>query len=380
MTAEELDARLDRLSADAERAQAALVELELDPTRELLDASALVGRTSEEWRAASAAVAEAWQAHAALETHVARVRAQRAGHGRLSPARAAELAALLDAAAIACGGRDVPAPEVPARCEDAVAAMRRVLAGASQAWDALVPRLTTASATLRACDDVAAELGLAPDPRRDAARRELGRLTAAVAADPLAATPEPVEALEAGVARVRARVERLRDLRAGADERLDDARALLADAHRAEREGRDAHRAAVAKIADAELPDPVTVPPELAGELDRAAALAREGAWEAADAALERWTMQATHVRDDAQRAADACRAPLELRDELRGRLGAYRAKAQRLRLLEEPALAALHERAQRMLHSSPTDLRAASDLVLRYQQGVAGRAREARR
>ena len=68
-----------------------------------------------------------------------------------------------------------------------------------------------------------------------------------------------------------------------------------------------------------------------------------------------------------------ANRAPLATRNELRGRLDAYRAKAYRLGLLENPALAALYARAQEVLFTAPTDLAAADELVRRYQQALAG-------
>ena len=67
--------------------------------------------------------------------------------------------------------------------------------------------------------------------------------------------------------------------------------------------------------------------------------------------------------------------APIAFRDELRRRLEAYRSKVSHLRLLEEPELAAVHARAQRVLYTAPTDLGEAADLVRRYQAGLSSRA-----
>jgi hypothetical protein len=181
--------------------------------------------------------------------------------------------------------------------------------------------------------------------------------------------------VEGAVASVRAGTERLRDLRAGADRRLELAAELLAEARRAEADAREAHAAARAKIAGAAVAAPAGLPADLAAELDGATALVRSAAWREADAALERWTERATQARDAARRSAAANRAPIALRDELRGRLDAYRAKSRSLRRLEDPVLAALHDRARRALHTAPTDLDAAAALVRRYQQSLSGRS-----
>ena len=71
------------------------------------------------------------------------------------------------------------------------------------------------------------------------------------------------------------------------------------------------------------------------------------------------------------RRATDACRAPLAARNELRGRLDAYRAKANALGLLEEPRLCALYDQAHTSLYTAPTDLAAAIGLVEQYQQAL---------
>jgi len=62
---------------------------------------------------------------------------------------------------------------------------------------------------------------------------------------------------------------------------------------------------------------------------------------------------------------------PIDQRNELRGRLDAYRAKANRLGLLEDSRLCELYDHAHRELYSAPTDLTAAEELVRRYQQGL---------
>jgi hypothetical protein len=376
MTTDDADRRLRRLSRDVQDSADALLELELDPTRELLEKSTLTGATASAWATASAGLGQAWEAQALLEEHLERLRNVRGTRARVGREQLLDLEELLDGPALAAvgerGGRCSP-DELLTRSSAAITGARQLILTVAQAWDALVPRLTTANATLHACADLLDELGAPPSADLTDARGELARLTEAVAKDPVSATPEPVAALEAVVAAVRCGVERVRDLRADAEGRFEAAHSLLAEARRAEEDAREAHRAALAKIAAADVPSPVALPADLASELDEVVTLARSGEWHQAGEALERWQARTTRARDEAQRVAAANRAPIALRDELRGRLGAYQAKAQRLRLLEDAPLAALHARAHRILHTAPTDLDAAADLVRRYQEGLSG-------
>ncbi|MCW2505773.1 MAG: hypothetical protein JWO79_4057, partial [Actinomycetia bacterium] len=59
-------------------------------------------------------------------------------------------------------------------------------------------------------------------------------------------------------------------------------------------------------------------------------------------------------------------------RAELRGRLGAYRAKASRLGGAERPDLTDLADAAKSLLYTAPCDLAAARTAVERYQTAVA--------
>ena len=72
---------------------------------------------------------------------------------------------------------------------------------------------------------------------------------------------------------------------------------------------------------------------------------------------------------------AAAHQALLDERDELRGRLDAYTAKAGRLGRLEDTELAALRRRAHEALHTAPTDLVMPSDLVRRLPGSASRRA-----
>jgi hypothetical protein len=55
-------------------------------------------------------------------------------------------------------------------------------------------------------------------------------------------------------------------------------------------------------------------------------------------------------------------------RDDLRARLDGYRAKAAALGLLEYPVVVSAYEQARSILYTAPTDVAAARDLVVAYQ------------
>ena len=61
----------------------------------------------------------------------------------------------------------------------------------------------------------------------------------------------------------------------------------------------------------------------------------------------------------------------LSRRDELRGLLEAYKAKAARLGAAEDPGLTDRYDQARELLWTAPCDLNAAADAVNRFQQAV---------
>ena len=101
--------------------------------------------------------------------------------------------------------------------------------------------------------------------------------------------------------------------------------------------------------------------------------------WLAASSALERWRSETASVLERARTYVARCREPVEIRNQLRGRLDAYRAKSVRLDLLETKDVAVAYERARVSLYTAPSDLEAAAALVSAFQtaQSRAARQRE---
>jgi hypothetical protein len=119
--------------------------------------------------------------------------------------------------------------------------------------------------------------------------------------------------------------------------------------------------------------DPLTAgePRRLAGELTALDALAAADQWRPLAARLPAWSARVHAATDLAAATRDRCRALLAQRDELRGRLGAYRAKAQAYGLAEDAELCRLAELAQGTLYTAPCDLTAAGQQVTAYAAAV---------
>jgi hypothetical protein len=81
----------------------------------------------------------------------------------------------------------------------------------------------------------------------------------------------------------------------------------------------------------------------------------------------------------DATRLSSAAAQPMALRQELRGRLDAYQAKAYALGRGEDALLDRLYRAAQDMLYTAPCDLDAAQRRLAAYQAAILASAEEDR-
>jgi hypothetical protein len=390
VTLAELDTTLAKLRIASERIAANLLELELDPGHALLEGAALEGASADRWAHASATLLELWRRHGLLGELLERATALRGTRGRLSPDRLAELDDLLRGASIVVSSGPVSEHRAllattpgALRCtprellSDMATAFDEAnaeLAELTRTWDLLVPRLAAAGSALREATERAAQLGEVEVPPLESALRRHAELDALLACDPLGVSVEEVAGLEASVAAASRDLSAALELREELDERVARARELVRAIGRARDEASSARDEARAKIVAPDVDEPPDGS-ELGVALAHVQTLAAEGRWREAADELARWTARADELLERARAAIVANRAPVDARNELRGRLDAYRAKAAHLRLLEEPTVAELHERAQHALFVAPTDLRQAEELVARYQQELSRRS-----
>lgn len=385
-----MDAALAQFNRAIDVMTANLFELENDPNRKVLEGASLTGITASRWAEARQSLAQLWQWFTMFKDLVERASTLRGTRGRPGPAQLAELDRLLGGPSIELSAEQIPLSrrallgpaqttiscrpdELLARMSEAFDQAKAVVAATGEAWTHLLPRLQSDETALSDMEREAASLGERSVPELAGIRGRLDGLETSLATDPLSIASGTVDAVEASIAAVRRDLDELIRLRADLTAQLDQARALLAQLEQVMAEGRAANDEVRIKIVSPSVPAPATPDPELGARLERAAALAGHQQWRAARHQLTEWTTQVNGLLAEAQRIASANRAPIAERNELRGRLEAYRAKANRLGRVEDAALADTYEQAHRLLFSAPIDLGAAAELVARYQQALAG-------
>jgi hypothetical protein len=376
------DQKLARLHAAAERISANLVELEIDPSRQLLEASPLQGESALRWSSASAALAELWRRQTLLEALL-----QEAEKIRRSR-RSDDLQGLLEGPSIELDSSEVPlaerellgAAQLTDHCspDQLLASMstafddvKTVITGIGGAWEKLIPQLERARHLLRETSLLAEDLGEAGRGDLRSATETLNRLSAAITTDPLSVHAGEVDELLRTVEALRRDVEAVAALKRGFDERMAQARALLEQLQAIVRDGEAAHQEVLVKLTLPSVPPAPERHDELEAELSDVAELGRRGAWREARRALESWTTSTGTLLEYARQTRDANRAPIQARNQFRALLEAYQVKAKRLGVLEDPRLSEIFAQAHEVLYRAPTDLALAARLVRSYQQGV---------
>jgi hypothetical protein len=394
------DAELERLENAVAAMATNLVELDENPDRKELGTAALTGRTATAWADAEDALASLWQGHRQLGEVIARARALR-DRKRLNDGDRAAYAREVLGSSITLSTSTVPlaqrgllgAGQVSTTCTpgELLAAMEAafgtavaVVTRAGERWRRLLPAAADATSALTQARTLArgAEAGslLAETDRLlDEADRLLDTFAGALATDPLGADETAPARIRALIDRADAERTSVAELRASLEQRLRDARVLTAEIATARRSAEAAREAAAGrflphKIVDVRGSDPTA-------DLVAIEALAAAGHWALISPRLARWKRQATERLATLRDAAARNTALLAERNELRGRLDAYRAKALSRGLGEDPVLTPLTVTAHTALHQAPCDLAAARAAVNAFQDALSAviAAREAR-
>lgn len=360
-------AALAELRSGTARLAEALYTLETSSELALLrDASQLRGRSGERAAEAVAAATGLWARYPLLTDAVERGEAAEAADDD------AALAAVLDGPTT--GGGPSPLALLAALTAESDAA-QRAIAEVAGAWSDVLPRLDAVRRRAAALAATATQLGIADDPDLATAGRIVEHLVETVAADPLGVDPSPAEA---AVARAEDRIGTLDRRRTALPHDLATAASTLGELTGLVADGRAALERAQARVADTSGllagVDPGVVdgdPRALRPWLARLDALAAEGRWRDAAAGLEHWRATAEGWVATARQVVTVNRAPVEARDQLRGLLDAYRAKAAAKGRIEDTALAATHRAADDAVRARPCDLAAAAALVRAYGDAV---------
>jgi hypothetical protein len=392
MTRDQAAAAAKAAVAERDAIQANLLELDSSFGKQLLAGAELTGGTRRRWDAAAATLATLWQVFSAYSAVVDQAAEAAARH--LGPRELAAVSGLLAGRSVqlASGpaplaGRDLADPgredltlaTAVARMRGAFSSVTEVVSAAEQVWTEVAGRLDAAGAELAGVRSRAATLGdeaLAGD--LTAAQGELARLRDTLNSDPLAlwqpggtVDTSGADRLAERVTAAASRVDELARLRDEAGQRVAEVAAAAAAARAAREDAAAAWQRATAKIAAAALPPPPAGLPDVSGRLDGLGPMLAAGRWTRLASELDlldRELATATAGFREAERAAVAAMAK---RDELRGLLGAYKAKAARLGAAEDAALAERYDRARDLLWTAPCDLAAAEAAVAGYQQAV---------
>ena len=234
------------------------------------------------------------------------------------------------------------------------------------------------SVTLGAASRQIAALRSGPDQLEEGEIRELDGVEhalslrrAQVQSDPLGTSLDVDAVLRPVLDRVTAAVEERAQLRMQTEKALSAAHANFQELRNLHRNASAAWAEAQEKVSGAgELPPP---PPEARLEslgewLDRLQQKYDAGMVRPVSVGLQNWNSAARDCVSDEQKILEANSAPLALRNELRGRINALKAKAQAYRVEEDANLRELASDAETLLYTRPTPIDRASDAVSRYQ------------
>ena len=338
LTLDDIDARIASLGAEIDTTGSSLAALDGDITLKLLASAKLSGRTAAEWNTVSPDIPLLWGYYGALKDKVAEIVALRGTRSRLRIEQLEELSAQLlgDSVTVPAdpgqpGSRNLTGTPLRkasiAWLQSTMATMYRDIASVVDrvcaAWTAL-PRLDTLDATLTGLIQTASGSGVKPPAEIVLARSRRPRLV-------------------------------LMDIQLPGMDGVAALRQLRADP-------RTAGIPVVALTARA-LPS------------DRAECLSitsvGHGDWQEARRLLGQLDQQTAALREEVTLALEAVKGPLDTRNELRGRLDAYHAKALAIGLAEDERLTQVYERARALLFTAPCDVAGAEAAVREYQQGL---------
>ncbi|MGW4367128.1 hypothetical protein ACWEKT_15925 [Nocardia takedensis] len=377
LTLAEIDAELRFRVEECARITATLVELDRHPGLTLIRSFPPAGATEAAWLPVREALELMWQDHGRLRAILEAAESARGARARVDDAARAELTRLLR-------GRPHEVSRVPipmARRSLTGPGEQVLMVGLADVVDRMKATFPRIAEFLDAVDAVNTRIlsGLAPIQHRLDAAGPLGGGTSAVesgiaallrdsATDPLALRPEDIDArigeLDAALRREAALLAEAAAMRADWPAALAHTRAQWESLREAVDRVERIRAEVTAKIEVDALPAPRTVDPALAGRVD-----ALEPG---AVAALIAVRAEIAAAAERASAEADLYQGLLDRRAELRGRLRAYRAKADRLGVAALDAVAAAERAAGQVLGARPCDLAAATRAVAEYRRLIA--------
>ena len=392
MTREQAAAAVVAATAERDSIRANLLDLDGSFGKRMLAGAALAGESKRRWEAATADLATLWEIFTAYAAVLDKAGELLAGARRPSGRELAQITTMLTGASVELrrtvplarrevtetGRSDLTLAAAVREMKRLFASVADVVAAAESVWNETAHGLSEIGGKLASAQEQLGDLGDNELTSALAATGgELGSLRDVLNSDPLAlwhgggVDTTRLDRLRQQAEAAMPRVGDLVRLREDAQRRIGAAAAAVTAATAAFEDATAARARTAAKIAAADLPPP---PADAVGLEARLAALGKlraAGRWARLAAELdivEAEAAAATQRYRDAQRAAAAL---VGRRDELRGLLDAYQAKAARLGAAEDTELTKLFEQAHDPLWTAPCDLAAAAAAVTRYQRAI---------
>jgi hypothetical protein len=385
---EEAEQALRRLSDESDRMADALVAMDSHAGHQLLRNATLTGVTEQRWAEASATMAVLWEQFNVHHKLVEQAKEVLARKSRPGTVELRALTDLLTGAVVELNAKQVPIEQrsltgpaivservtltdLVERMKVSYASVTEVLAAADTAWSETVNQLDPLETELRSVIALADSLGVT-DPELARVEQGLSEIRRLALSDPMAVgTVRPPDQLAADLTTARARLNRLVAAKDTFDERQARIEALFGEISGAQQDGRMAYATVLEKIASPGLPRFADSLPALRARQNELPELLRAGQLRELAAGLDDLERDASTALAEARTQLRLVTGLLDRRLELRGRLDAYRAKANRLGHAEDRELSELHRAAHNVLYTRPCDLAAATRAVNRYQQAL---------
>jgi len=395
LSREAVDQELARLESDAGRVSDALVELTEYNAYKLLESAPLSGLTAERWLRVSAKIAALWDDFTAYQDVFNRAKEIR---GRRAKPRPEDLAAItrlikgesitLSTKAIALSERTLLGPSSVSETATLSQTLARMNTEYQLAADFIAQAETAWNRLFEAADPVQARLKRLGETAREIGDRSVSTAVAGlidgysalrreVFADPLglsvagSAFPGRLAEIDRQIGVVAEAAAHQADLRADYDRGTEHLRQLVERVDQVEAAQRTVAQTVQDKILIGSLPAFTAQAPALRARLAALDALRTQGQW-------SRLTTEAEFLADALDAALAAATKVeklmsglLERREELRGRLQAYRVRAARRGAAENQPLEAYYQTARELLWTRPCDLAAATRALAVYQKAV---------
>jgi hypothetical protein len=401
---DEADRILTGLTAAHERIAAGMFALDGHRGLGVLHRDGLSGATVKLRDEAAPEVDRLWARFTALGSRLEQVRAI-LGRSRLDEPTQADLARLLTEPSLPVDAAGMPlAPDGTAPDATAVAGwltvgqlahdleqrcpeLLRQLSDVEAASSAVATAVVRVSESVDAVGALAESVGQQQPVQ--GLRTQLAEIERAGLADPLTAAPDGRLA-DAFAARLRGLAEATEQargslaemvaLRDGYPQRRAALAALVDEVAAAEEAVAGTHARVTEKIAEPGLGPVPRATGLLRNRLSEMDGMADHHAWRDLAGRVSVVEQSAREARDRARQLAANAEALLARREELRGRLSAYRAKAAARGLAEDERLTTLLDRAHTLLFTAPCDLRASTQAVHAFQVALADSLRSGER